>query len=131
MSYKIANFRLEIEARRTIAVISVIIFNVFPGQTPDGDIGDCIFFVIVSYPIISIIQASILANENQKRDVWVLVQMEKVAAISKVAIRDPRKLIWDAKKARPAIDREAMSFDNNHFSMNAARRFIADAAKSG
>lgn len=76
-------------------------------------------------------EASVPADDYDKRNAWVLAHMAEVAAIPKVTILDPRKAVCDAKTCHAVIDGQAMYFDDNHFSMAAARRFIADAVKSG
>lgn len=74
---------------------------------------------------------SFSANDYDKRNAWVLAHMVAVAAIPNVTILDPRKAVCDGKICRAVIDGQAMYFDDNHFSMAAARRFIADAVRSG
>jgi peptidoglycan/LPS O-acetylase OafA/YrhL len=71
------------------------------------------------------------SSDYDKRNAWVLAHMAEVDAIPNVTILDPRKAVCDTKTCRAVIDGQAMYFDDNHFSMAAARRFIADAVKSG
>ena len=75
--------------------------------------------------------ASIPASDYYKRHAWVLAHMAEVAAIPNVTILHPRRAICNPKTCRVVIDGQVMYFDDNHFSMAGARRFIADAVKSG
>ena len=56
-------YRPEIDGLRAIAVLSVVIFHLFPASLPGGFAGVDIFFVISGYLITSIIARDIKNEE--------------------------------------------------------------------
>ena len=59
MSMSALKYRPEIDGLRAIAVLSVVIFHLFPSYLPGGFAGVDIFFVIIGYLITSIISRDI------------------------------------------------------------------------
>jgi peptidoglycan/LPS O-acetylase OafA/YrhL len=66
-----------------------------------------------------------------RRNAFVLSRMKSIRAIPGVSVLDPRDAVCDAGKCRAIINGESMYFDDNHFSMPAARRFIASQVDKG
>ncbi len=67
----------------------------------------------------------------EARNAFVLARVGELRKIPGVTLLDPRDAVCEAGQCRAIIDGEAMYFDDNHFSMPAARRFIAAEVKKG
>ena len=56
-------YRPDIDGLRAIAVLSVIVYHIFPSTLPGGFVGVDIFFVISGYLITNIIYSEALTNK--------------------------------------------------------------------
>jgi peptidoglycan/LPS O-acetylase OafA/YrhL len=75
--------------------------------------------------------AVISRREYAVRNAFVLARIGRLRAIPGVVLLDPRDAVCDEIDCRAIIDGQAMYFDDNHFSMPAARRFVEAQVKAG
>jgi peptidoglycan/LPS O-acetylase OafA/YrhL len=66
-----------------------------------------------------------------RRNAFVLARLDQLRAIPGLTLLDPRDAVCADGTCRAIIDGKAMYFDDNHFSMPAARRFIAAQVAKG
>ena len=60
---KLIAYRPEVDGLRAVAVVSVVLFHVFPGRLPGGFVGVDIFFVISGYLITKIIYTEVKGGQ--------------------------------------------------------------------
>jgi peptidoglycan/LPS O-acetylase OafA/YrhL len=75
--------------------------------------------------------AVIPVRDYEARNAFFLARIGRLNVIPNVTILDPRDAVCEGGVCNAIIGNEAMYLDDNHFSMPAARRFIAAEVKKG